>query len=287
MKKIMVLLLALMLILPLSACKEDNKLTNNSDTSKPNNVFTELVVVDDENCFIKIKEIDPDNTWGYTLKVELENKSSDKTFMFIIDGASINGVQSDPLFATEVTAGKKANDDITFLSSDFENNDIGLFTDIKLTFRVYDSNNWSADDIIYKTVHVYPYGEDKAVKYVREAQPNDNIILDNEYVTAIVTGYDPEGFFGYTVNMFLINKTANDVMFSVDGASVNGYMSDPFYATAVFAGNCAFSSISWFEDTLKENGITNVETIEFELIAYNLNNFADDNYAEMIVTLHP
>src|SRR5699024_2510800 len=35
----------------------------------------ELVVVDNEACSIKITGIDPDNMWGYTLKVLLENKT--------------------------------------------------------------------------------------------------------------------------------------------------------------------------------------------------------------------
>ena len=36
--------------------------------------FEEVVVVDNEECSVKITGLDPDNIWGYTLKAELENK---------------------------------------------------------------------------------------------------------------------------------------------------------------------------------------------------------------------
>ncbi len=52
-------------------------------------------------------------------------------------------------------------------------------TDIELTFKVYDSNDWSADPVGKETIHVYPYGEENAVAFVREAQATDNVIIDN------------------------------------------------------------------------------------------------------------
>ncbi|MGJ0966633.1 hypothetical protein [Collinsella aerofaciens] len=128
---------------------------------------------------VKITEIDPDNMWGYTLKAQLENKSTEKTYMFSVESASINGVQCDPMFASEVAAGKKANEEINFSTDTLEENGIVEYTDIELTFKVYDSNDWSADPVGKETIHVYPYGEENAVAFVREAQATDNVIIDN------------------------------------------------------------------------------------------------------------
>lgn len=44
---------------------------------------------------------------------------------------------------------------------------------------MYDSNDWSADPVGKETIHVYPYGEENAVAFVREAQATDNVIIDN------------------------------------------------------------------------------------------------------------
>lgn len=145
--------------------------------------------------------------------------------------------------------------------------------------RVYDDNDWEAEDVASETVHIYPYGEDKAVTFVRESQDSDNVIVDNDYVTAIITGYEEDSIWGYTANLFLVNKTDKEVMFSVDEASVNGYMIDPFWANSVGAGKCAFSTIAWSDDSLEENNISEVESIEFTFSASDNEDWTADYFA--------
>jgi len=307
MKKFITLILAVFMILSLVACdvempsdsSNDNQSQNNNnteedgqnDSTKINDkneiTFSGFVAIDNDECAIKVTEVDPDNMWGYTLKVQLENKSTDKTYMFSVENAAINGIQCDPFFATEVAAGKKSNKEIGFTKSELGESGIKDYTDIELTFRVYDSDDWMADDIAKETIHIYPYGEDKAIKYVRTPQTSDNIIVDNEYVTVVVTGYEDDDIWGYTVKLFLLNKTDKNIMFSIDEASVNGYMAEPFFAKSVSAGKCSFSSMSWSDTTLEENGITAVEEIEFNLRAYDEDDFFGDDFVNQAVILNP
>lgn len=304
MKRKISILLALLLAFCLTACgdTESGGKPSSAPTSSqgkpdaekpkpeekgPEITFQELTVIDNEACAVKITGIDPDNMWGFTLKANLENKSEDKTYMFSLQSAAVNGVQSEPLFAKEVAPGKKANEDISFMDSALEKNGIKDFTDIELTIRVYDSNDWLAEEAALETVHIYPYGEDKASAFTREPQPADQILVDNEYATAIVTGYTEDSIWGYTVNLFLVNKSGKEVMFSVKDASVNGYMADPFFAKAVTAGKCAFGSMSWSDSTLEENGITEIEEIEFTLRIYDNDDWMADAFAEESITLKP
>lgn len=300
MKKIAILLLTLLLLFSFSACAGGTEPNNDEETTSLQSetvknadkfeneiTFTEVVAIDNDECMIKITSIETDNIWGYTLKAQLENKSSDKTYMFSVENAAINGVQCDPLFATEIAAGKKSNEEISFSDDELEENGVGEYTDIELTFRVYDSNNWSADDVSKATIHIYPYGEDKAVEYIRKEQPSDNVIIDNEYITVIVTGYEDDSIWGYTAKLFLMNKTDKTVMFSADEVSVNGFMADPFYATTVTAGKCAFSSMSWSDDILEENEIIDIDTIEFKLRAYDEDNWLNGDFANETITLNP
>lgn len=322
MKKLLALLLAFVMVFSLAACEseKDNDRDDRDDDDDRGSIFgnhdsdesdkddksdkgdksdsedkpgrnqitfTEMVAVDNEECLIKITDIDPDGSWGFTLKAYVENKSTEKTYMYSVYSASVNGVQCDPLFAAEVAPGKKANEEISFSTEEFEMHDVGDFTDIALTFRVSDYDDWSADPVAFETVHIYPYGEDKAVQFVREPQATDNVIIDNEYVTVIVTDYDPDSFWGYSVNMFLINKTDKNVMFSANDVSVNGFMVDPFYGEVVFAGNCAFTSMSWFEENLEENNITDIEEIEFTFRAFDYDDWNSDDFANESVTLNP
>ena len=153
MKKLVTLLLSLALVLSLAACggeatpdasddapaSSQNEESTENDNTENQIVFEEVVAIDNAECAVKITEIDPDNMWGYTLKAQLENKSTEKTYMFSVESASINGVQCDPMFASEVAAGKKANEEINFSTDTLEENGIVEYTDIELTFKVYDT----------------------------------------------------------------------------------------------------------------------------------------------------
>ena len=248
--------------------------------------FEELTVVDNEECVIKITGIDPDNMWGFTLNMYVENKSKEKTYMFSVPGASVNGVETEPFYAEEVAPGKKAIGELSF-SDDLTAHGIDTYTDIELSFRVYDSEDWFADAVAEETVHVYPYGEENVQLFVREAQAADTVLLDNDDVCVIVTGCEEDEFWGYSVNLYLVNKTEKELMFSADDVSVNGFMADPYWATTVRAGKVAFSSMSWFDSTFEENGITTVEDIEMTFRIYDSEDwFADDLFNE-VITLKP
>lgn len=289
MKKWLAILLALVMLLAVVACSagssnEKEEKEGNGNDNAPDITFTEQVVIDNEMCTIKITDIDPDDVFGYALKVYLENKT-DKKLMFAVEEASINGVEADPYFASEVEAGKKENTSVDF--SDELDETIGYYSDIYMSFRVYDSEDWEADDVANVSVHVYPYGEDKAVVYERESKDSDIVLMDNEYVSVIVTGYEVDEIWGYTVNYYLVNKTDKELMIATEDESVNGYMMEAYYATSLPAGFKAFSRMYWDEETFAENGVTDVEEIEYNLHIYYVDEFDGDYLAEESVMLNP
>lgn len=254
---------------------------------EPEITFTEQVVIDNDACKITITEIDEDGFWGYGLKAQLENKSTDKTYMYAINEATVNGVDCDPFFASEVAAGKKSNETISFSLGDLEDYGVGAPTDIMIHFRVYDSDDWSAEDVANEIVHIYPYGEDYASTYVREAQSSDVVLVDNDQVSVTVIGYTQDSIWGYGVNVYLVNKTDTAAMFAVDDAAVNGFMADPYWATSVPAHASAFSSINWSDSTLEDNNITEVQEISFTLVAHDDESWNSDRYVEETITLEP
>lgn len=255
-------------------------------TAAPEVKFEEVTVVDNDECAIKITDIDADNMWGYTLKVYLENKNAEKTYMYAVVSASVNGIEVDPLFADEVAAGKKANKEIHFMDDSLKKNGIE-FTDIAMTFRVYDSNDWVADEVARETVHVYPLGEENATLFVREEQASDQVLIDNEKCKVTFIGTENDPIWGYTLNLYLENKSDSSVMFSVEDVSVNGYMIDPFWAKTVSAGNVAFSGISFSTSALEENNIETVEAIELTIRANNDEDYSANDYAKETVTINP
>lgn len=295
MKKLTPLLFALGMSASLIACSNHEPSTpskgssslSQKELSESKNTFSEIVAIDNEYCSIKLTELNPDNIWGYTVKAELENKSADKNYMFSIENAAINGVSANPLFATEVAPSKKALKEINFADHTLKENGIGDCTDIEITFRDYDNDDWAADPVAKETVHIYPYGEEQATHFVRNSQPSDTVLVDNDQVSVIVTGYDPEGTFGYTVNLYFVNKTDKNIMFSVDDAAINGFMIDPFYANSVPAGKSAFSSMHWSDRSLEESKISDVEQIEFTLTASDEDDWLAEDLVNQAITLKP
>ncbi len=75
----------------------------------------EVVLVDDELAKIVISEKFNDEVFGPSYKVSVENKTDQKIIVQTRD-VSIDGVMEEPIFSVEVTAGKKANDNMTFMN---------------------------------------------------------------------------------------------------------------------------------------------------------------------------
>lgn len=165
-KKLTSVLLALTLLLSLSACV-NTETTSNSESAQGSQVtsdatnevtadetpapeFEEIVYVDDENCTFKITEIEPGNLLGYTMKVYLENKT-DVNLMFSWDDVSVNGFMCDPFWANSVQAGKKAVSEIWFSKDKFEELGIEDVEDIEFTLSVYDEDDWEAPRFVEET----------------------------------------------------------------------------------------------------------------------------------------
>ena len=249
--------------------------------------FQEVMVVDNEDCAIYISDFREDPIWGWVLDARLENKSEDETWMFVVSSASVNTVQIDPLFASQVAPGKKAREQIHLSVSTLKERDIGPYTDIELYFRVYDAEDWQEDPVATPSIHIYPYGADRAQPYVRERQPTDQVLVDQNDFRVTVTEFVQDPVWGFTAQLFMENKTDKQVMLTAEDASVNGFMADPLFALSVGPGNCAFGRMSWSDTALQELGITQVEEIEFTLRAYDEANWSAKDIVNLPVKLNP
>ena len=112
------------------------------------------------------------------------------------------------------------------------------------------------------------------------------VLVDNDDVTVKVTGIEEDTMFGFELNVFLENKTDKELMFTVDGVSINGFMCDPFWADPVAAGKKSNTGISWFEDDLKDNNITTVDDVSFILKIYEEDDVLAKDVFSDTFTLH-
>ena len=112
-------------------------------------------------------------------------------------------------------------------------------------------------------------------------------LVDNDQFTVILTGIDPKGFWGYTLKVFIENKTDRELMFSTEDVSVNGFMCDPYWAASVATGKKANEEISFSEGDFSKNGIESVEEIVFTLSIYDSNDILADDLFKQTFTVKP
>ena len=267
MKKLMKVLLSSMLMLSLTACG-----SSGSDVEKQELTFESTELFDTDKCKMTVTSMEYDD--DFVCNVELENKTSSCEEMFSVDYATINGYKIDPLFATTVAAEAKSNDKITFSSSDLEEAGIVDVTDIKLHIRVYDNDEWT--DFHEETYTLYPLGEDKSTTYTRESTDDDQVLIDEQDVKVIATKKDPDGFWGYTVTLYLENNTKKNLMFSADDFNVDGYSFTSMYACSLEAGDKAYTDLYLSSSEMEEAGIEDVTSIKVPFTIYDADTLSDE-----------
>lgn len=246
----------------------------NSGSTSSGTVVSEgfpITLVDDENCLVQVTGIDDSDDFYYELEMYLENKS-DVTLSFQSFAGSVNGVMISPWMSEDVNAGKKMNTNMEFYKENLEANGTANVTDIAFLLEVYDPDHYEGDYLTDEIFHVYPQGQAAAVVTERPAAPEDIVLLDNEYVTIIVTGFSEDEYYGPCVNTYMVNKTDSFLMVAADDVSVNGFMIDPFWAQNVLPGAALYSNISWYEEDLKANNISSIDDIsevEMTVTAYD------------------
>lgn len=270
MKKVTAFLIVLFLLVSLTACGQSNPVSDPG--SAGSHTFA------NDKCSIDITGLEYDQFFGYSMNVTLENKTKDQTLMFTTDYAAVNGVDVNCILYDEVEPGQTLDTTISFWDSSLDESLIGPISDFELTFRVYDVHgDFGQEPVALQTVHYYPDGEAKATRYVRQTQSTDKVLVEDENVSLIVTGIEPDGSFGYSVHMYLANKTDKALMFSVEESYVNGISLNPLFASTVPAGKCKFVEVEWLPSKFEENGITEVESLEVYFTVYENGNWSSDS----------
>ncbi|MGM9948368.1 hypothetical protein [Floccifex sp.] len=283
MKRISKFLLSGLLVFGLCACASENESSSESkpqtkETKKMNISFESTTLVDNDYATFTVNSIEKDGT----MKVTLENKS-DMTLMFSIEDASINGMMEDPFWADEVTSGMKANETISFPST-LKDDGIDLVSNITFTIRISNSEDWSLDPYVVEEFTLYPYGQENEETLIRKGKESDIVFVDNDQVTILIDSVDENGFYGYTLRFYLENKTDQNLMYSIENASVNGYMADPFWAKNVPAHKKAYSEVFWSSDLLEENNIESISTIDMPFTVSNYGDWMASPILEQVFT---
>ena len=166
---------------------------------------------------------------------------------------------------------------------------ISEYTDIEITILAYNSDDIMGEPLPDETIHIYPYGEEKATKFEYEIKDTDQVLVDNEYITVAYVGSESDDVSGYTATIYIVNKTDTKVTLDASDVSVNGYMADPLYMETLERGKSAFSGINWLNSDFESAGIdkSSISNIEFNLDIYDEDNSDREHFFNGKVTITP
>lgn len=211
------------------------------------------------------------------------NSNAKRGYEVTIARASINGIEIYPTYSEDVDAEDENGEAIEIdLSNVIENTDITDITDIELTVVIEDDDM----EVVYRdVVNIYPYGEEKAERYVRPTADTDVVVLDNDKFTVTVTDCEYVEDWGYSVHMFIQNKT--DATVYVEGAafSLNDVDAATRYDDYVGPKGASISHLEWSQSDLDEAGVEDVTSISFILNIYDEK--ADKLLCGQTVVLNP
>ena len=245
-------------------------------------------LVDKDECVFTVTSVDPNGAWGYDVNVECVNKT-DANLTFSIDDSSVNGFMIEPYWFLTVEAGATEESTITFYASDLQRSGITDVEEVEFKLTVYNSDDWSAEDIVNDMYAVYPTGlAPKDVVYPgRTVTEDDIVVVDSDDLLFVITQIDADNFWGYTLDYYLENRTDKNLRVFWDDVSVNGYMCDPYWGTGLGAGKRQCAEISFSTSAFELAGITSVDEIEFQMIAYDNDDFLADYLIDETMALYP
>lgn len=256
----------------------DSQTTDSAVSSNAAVTIDEQVLVDQDNIVVTAKEYVTDSFWGDGLKLLLEN-NSDKDVMVSCKALIVNDYMITDLFASEVAAGKKANETLYLSSTQLKASGIENVGKVEIYFHVYDSNTFeSIVDTECITIQTSEYAN-------MDTTPNDTgTELYNEGGIRIVgKTVDENSFWGTAILLYCENNSGKNVGITVDDMSINGFMMNPFFSTTVYDGKKAIDEITVFSSDLEENGIESIEEVELKFHIYDADSFSAIADSEPII----
>lgn len=263
MKKRWLILVLLAIAVVLCACGGEENVTETVHTDVQEG-STQIELFANESCALTLESVGTDAWGNYGWTVSMMNKTG-KELIFTVDQVYVNDCEADPFWAEYAPAGQTTTSAISWFSSTFDDCGIRSVDRVDFTLSVYpsgDGTNLLAQD----KITVYPNGEAAYHPSVYEAGEKDTVLVDAPELSFIATGSDPDGEWGYNLNVYMENRSDREQDYTVKNVKINGQLCDPYWYRTLDAGKKSFTYINWYTDELEHMEIFEVSRIEFDLV---------------------
>lgn len=228
----------------------------------------EAVLVDEAGVKITAKSLDMDGLFGPSIKLLIEN-NSEKSLTVQSRSASVNGYMIETMLSSDVAAGKKANDELIFASSDLGMADISVIADMEFSFHIFDSETWDA----YLDTDLIRIKTSAAEGFLYEYDSSGQEAYNENSVEIVIKGLADASLFGPGIVVYISNTSEKNICVQARDVSINGFMMDPIFSPEVAAGKHAVSTITFLSTDLEENAITAIETVELSFHVFDFDSW--------------
>ncbi len=243
--------------------------TEETSTDSEAVTIEEQVLVDQDGIKITATGYETDSIWGDGIKLLIENET-DKDVTVGCTALIVNDFMISDLFASNVAAGKKANETMYLMSSELKAAGIESVGQIEVYFHVYDSGSF---DSLFDTECVTI--KTSAYENMDTTADDSGTELYNEGGIRIVgKTVDENSFWGTAILLYCENTSGKNVGISVDDMSVNGFMMTPYFSTTVYDGKKSFDDITLMSSELESNGIEAIEEVELKFHIYDVETYS-------------
>lgn len=278
MKKLLSLLLAIFMIVGVSACGDttdgeikkpegSNTETQGNGVSAEDVTVTETVLVDESGVKITAKSLDVDGFMGPELKLFIENNSG-KDLTFQSRKASVNGYMVDTMMSVDVVNGKQANDSLTFMNGKMELAGIEVIANMEFSFHIFTTEDWET----YLDTQLIQLNTSVADTYEQTYDASGEVAHEAEGLKIVVKGLSEDDILGSSIIVYIENNTGEDVTVQARDVSLNGLMVDPVFSCEVGNGKHAVDTITFLSSDLEENEITEIQNAELSFHVFTWEN---------------
>lgn len=235
------------------------------------------MLLDEKNVMITAKEYVEDSIWGEGIKLNIENNSG-KDLTVGCSALIVNNYMITDLFASQVAAGKKANETMYLSSSQLEAAGIESVGQVEIYFHIYDSNTMDK------------YYDSNCVTIKTSEYDNMDTTVDDSGVELynkngiriIGKTVDEDSFWGMGILLYCENKSGKNIGISVDDVSVNGYMMNTLFSATVYNNKMALDDITLLSSELEENGITSIDDVELKFKIFNPDTYSTIDESDIV-----
>lgn len=229
--------------------------------------ISEQKIWEQDGISVTVTGISTDGLMGPELNLLLEN-NSDKDITVQARYTAINGYMVSSTMSSDIAAGKKANDSLTFSQTDLEQNGINTIANIEFSLHIFDPESY---DTLYDS-DLIKLNTNLAEGFTQPSDDSGEILYDENAIKIVYKGVNSDNsIFGPEVMLYIENNSEQTITVQSRDTSVNGFMMDPSLSSEVTPGNKAISGMTFMSSDLEENNITEFETIETSFHVFNEN----------------